>query len=301
MTKNTGPVIYNSSVATVFLLMERAGMLLLRPGQCEVKLFRVTYTLYADVILANNFMMDVLLLSLVKRMMNLETRKGGCILGGFLGAFYALTITIWPQPVFLEAILTYAAASSFMILAAFRIRKIREFLRAAAGLYLASCLAGGVMELFGRSGLLSSPWFYAGGALFSLGISYALWRKAGEGAEDGSHLYRVEVEYRGRKGAFTGFLDTGNRLTEPISGKPVCILSAGSAKELFGTLDKIFYIPFRSVGREEGLLPAVKAERMEIRQAGRRLVIKDPYIAISKEPVSRNDTYQILLNEKLWL
>ena len=77
--------------------------------------------------------------------------------------------------------------------------------------------------------------------------------------------------------------------------------SAASCTELFGTVNAVIFVPFRSVGKDSGILPAVRADRMETEKEGQKKIIEKPYIAISEEKLSQNDSYQILLNEKLWV
>ena len=109
----------------------------------------MTYNLYADVILANNFTMDFLLLSVVRKVMKLEKRKGGIFLASLAGAVYALAVMLVPFPIFfLQFFATYAVMSALMVLIAFRVRKPREILRAVAGLYLAAVMAAGFLQLF---------------------------------------------------------------------------------------------------------------------------------------------------------
>lgn len=262
----------------------------------------MTYSVYADVVLANNFTMDFLLLTVVKRVMKLETRKGGILLASMAGALYALAVTIFPFPVFfLQAIVTYCAASVLMAALAFKIRGLKALLRAVAGLYLAAVMTAGLMELFRSGGFCDSLWLYAAASGLSLFLTTRLWRMVSEGAADNGHLYSVRIEYQGREGSFMGFLDTGNRLTEPYTGNPVSVISAESCKELFGNVNAILFVPFRSVGKDSGVLPAIRADRMEIEKEGQKKLIEKPYIAISGEKLAQNDSYQILLNEKLWL
>ena len=85
------------------------------------------------------------------------------------------------------------------------------------------------------------------------------------------------------------------------TGNPVSVISAASCTELFGTVNAVIFVPFRSVGKDSGILPAVRADRMEIEKEGQKKIIEKPYIAISEEKLSQNDSYQILLNEKLWV
>lgn len=264
--------------------------------------FTVTYSIYADVIIANNFTIDFMLLMIVKKMMKLETRKGGIILASMAGALYALAVTIFPFPVFfLQSIVTYCAASALMVALAFKIKGVRAMLRAVAGLYLAAVMTAGLLELFRAGGFFTSFYLYAAAAIISLTLTMYLWRTVRESASTGGHLYGVLIKYQGREARFTGFLDTGNRLTEPYTGNPVSIISAESCKELFGAVNAVLLVPFRSVGKNSGILPTVRADRMEIEKEGHKKIIEKPYIAISEEKLSQNDTYQILLNEKLWL
>lgn len=317
MTKNTSPGIYNDycrnssdPVCPVgryrFFVKTRrysaAELNCILLSDREVREFPVTYNVYADVVLANNFTIDFLLLTVVKKVMKLETRKGGILLASMAGAFYALAVTIFPFPVFfLQSIVTYFAASALMAALAFRIKDLNALIKAVAGLYLAAVMTAGLMELFRAGGFFGSIYLYAAAAGFSIFLTLSLWRTVSKSAADSGHLYSVLIEYQGRKAGFTGFLDTGNRLTEPYTGSPVSVISAESCGELFGTVNAVLFVPFRSVGKDSGILPAIRADRMEIEKEGQKKVIEKPYIAISEETLSQNGSYQILLNEKLWL
>ena len=49
-------------------------------------------------------------------------------------------------------------------------------------------------------------------------------------------------------------LDTGNVLTDPVTGEPVCILDPDSARGMFESAEQMQgfrYIPYRCVGGEE--------------------------------------------------
>ena len=57
--------------------------------------------------------------------------------------------------------------------------------------------------------------------------------------------------------------DSGNRLVEPVTGKPVSIIAAADAKEFLGEKAGVLMIPYRAVGTENGMLPGVLFDRME--------------------------------------
>ena len=58
--------------------------------------------------------------------------------------------------------------------------------------------------------------------------------------------------------------DSGNRLVEPVTGKPVSIIAAADAKEFLGEKAGVLMIPYRAVGTENGMLPGVLFDRMEV-------------------------------------
>ena len=59
----------------------------------------------------------------------------------------------------------------------------------------------------------------------------------------------------------------------------------------------MIYIPFCSVGNEHGILPAVRMERMEVRQRGEKIrVLEHPWVAISETPLSARHQYKMLLH-----
>lgn len=259
----------------------------------------MTCYVYADVILLNNFAMDFLLLNALKRLLRLDARRYGCFLASLLGAAYALLFFLYPLASW-QTVLTSVGMSLLMVNMAFRLKKQEEQIRAVCGLYLFSVMAAGVLELFHRFSWFSIWWFYIAAVWFGIWGSSFLWNQVLVGAVRQRHLYQVDLWMGGKKQTVTAFLDTGNHLTEPISGEPVAVLWGGVGKELLSESEGLFCIPFHSVGKRSGLLPAVRADRMEIQQAGKRQMIEHPYIAISDIPLSQNDSYQMLLHEKMW-
>lgn len=276
----------------------------------------MTYNLYADVVFINNFAMDFFLLIILRRIMKLEKRKWGIFVASVLGAAYALAVTIYPLPfAFIQFVSTYVLISGGMVWLAFPIKRARELLKAVAGLYLTVSIMGGLFNLlriqggiswygeqiFFRGGLGKIPFFVyvmaAGGCFF---MACFLWETVKTAELTNGHLYSVILYYKGKSQNMTAFMDTGNHLTEPFSRSPVSIISAESCGELFHTVSKIIYIPYSSVGKKDGVLPTVRADRMEIEKDGRKVTVEEPYIAISKESLSGDGTYHMLLNEKLW-
>lgn len=276
----------------------------------------VTYNLYADVIFFNNFIMNFFLLTALRKILKLRKRRGGLWAAAMFGGAYAVAVSIFMLPVWLQALLTYVCVSTLMVMIAFKVRDGKEALKCVAGLYLTAALAAGIFNLFpagagpawyverlffgGGFGRLSfSVYLLLGCGSFFL-ICY-LWQAVKAAENRNSHLCRVVLFYQGKEELMTGFLDTGNMLREPYSGKPVSIIAPDCAKVLFGEAKAFLYVPYCSVGEEAGLLPALKADRIKIERDGRCVVVEQPFIGISPGPLSQRNEYQMLLNEEMWI
>lgn len=97
-------------------------------------------------------------------------------------------------------------------------------------------------------------------------------------------------------------VDTGNRLREPASGRPVSILEKDSARELLGSgweeRKGFLLIPYHSIGRDLGWMQGVVLDRMIILTPEGECQVKNPVFAISSGSVSRNHQYQVILHEE---
>lgn len=95
-------------------------------------------------------------------------------------------------------------------------------------------------------------------------------------------------------------VDTGNRLTEPVTGRPVSILDCEAAVRLLGSgweeRKGFLLVPYHSIGREQGWMRAVAIDRMIIETSEGRLTFERPLLAISNEKINLRNQYQVILN-----
>jgi len=95
--------------------------------------------------------------------------------------------------------------------------------------------------------------------------------------------------------------DSGNRLVEPVTGKPVSIIAAADAKEFGSEPAGVLMIPYRAVGTKSGMLPGILFDRMEIMDGENRSVrIDRPVVAVSKEPLFFRKDFTMILPESLF-
>ena len=118
------------------------------------------------------------------------------------------------------------------------------------------------------------------------------------GTDRGRERFLVRLFYRGEQREFKALADSGNRLREPVSGKPVSVVYIGDLKGFCDSVDGVVYIPYRAVGTRAGLLPAVIFEKMEIVWEKRTVEIQRPVVAVAREPLSGDGGFTMLIPEQ---
>lgn len=275
----------------------------------------MTYNLYIDVVFFINFVMDYLLLCILRIILKEKTTWLRMAAGSGAGALWACVVTVWPVlPRALEGLVTYTVISILMIKLSFQIKGAREVIKAVLGLYLSAVtLGGGIYALYQhtRAGYYVEQLIRGGGMdsasaaillLCAAGVYTGLsgiWLVISEVRQRQSHIYSVTLSYQGRTETVSALLDTGNHLYEPVTHKPVHIVTAEVLEQLCEQVTAIIYIPYHAIGTEEGMLPGVFLDSMMVGQGEKKITITKPLVAISKQPLSPGGEYQMLLNEDL--
>lgn len=116
----------------------------------------------------------------------------------------------------------------------------------------------------------------------------------------GKTRYQVRLFLNEKSKEFTAMADSGNRLVEPVTGKPVSIIAVADAKEFLGEKVGVLMIPYRAVGTKNGMLPGVIFDRMEVMSEEHGSIwIERPIVAISKEPLFFGKDFTMILPECL--
>lgn len=277
----------------------------------------MTCKVYIDVVFFVNLAMDLAVLAVLDRM--LGTRAGAVRLaaGASVGAAWACAVTlISGLPLWFRAFGTYVAAAGLMAAAAFRPAGLKSLARAVLGLYGSAAVLGGIMtalyqhtragyylELLLRGeragGLPLLLWLLiaAGSAAGGYGLIglFGEWMK---GRILGRRYCAVTLCCRGNQVQVRALLDTGNCLREPVSGRPVHVATARVMARLCPRVEGVIYIPFRAVGTDQGLLPALFLDWMEVKMGRDTCRLKRPLVAVAREALSPTGSYELLLQQE---
>ena len=133
-----------------------------------------------------------------------------------------------------------------------------------------------------------------------------IYRKSWQQAVNHGRYIPVEVYHRGQVFRFTALRDTGNLLSDPITGEPVLILGGSSARALSGLSDRqladplgtilehpisgLRLIPYRSLGNPGGFLLGLRFRQVRIGDETGPAVI-----ALAAETLGRERVFQALV------
>ncbi len=111
----------------------------------------------------------------------------------------------------------------------------------------------------------------------------------------------VTITENGEHIELKALFDTGNSLTEPMSQKPVSIIEENETIKLWLAAQPERYrvIPFRSIGKEHGILEGTMVDELIIWKKDRQIVHKDVIVALYKGKLSKDGSYQMILNQGL--
>lgn len=275
---------------------------------------------YADILFLINFCMNYVVLILCKKLLHVETKQWKIILAAVLGGVYSVCI-FYPTLEVLYTVLFKLGISFVMVIISFPVKKIKDMLMRIGTFYIVNFVLGGAcMALFyltdvgGKtSAIVKNGAFYLKLPMWILLCSttgvYIMITAVTRFLKNrhGRQKYDVTIALSGEKIEVRGFLDTGNCLTEPMSGKPVLVAAWSVLKELFPVgctrenfamyipPERLKMIPYKTVGKEKGVLWAIRVDYVQFSDKK----IEKVLVGIYEGELS--DEYDLLLHRGLMI
>lgn len=246
------------------------------------------YELYVDSLFLVNFIMNLYLLLLVNQSTCRTATRQRLVLGAAVGAGLYLSTFLCSGPVWVRLLLGFAGGTAAMVFTAFRIRSVRAFLQIVTKLLLYSLLMGGaLLFLIRRVKLFRDSMTGIAGVLGMGAAVFFLVTWLQERHREQECLCRVTLIRGAESICVFALIDSGNSLTEPISGKPVSVIE----KEVFNCLWKkgpelYRAIPFHSIGKKRGILRGYLVPEIRIEINGMVKTGRDVYVAVSEEKLT---------------
>ncbi len=251
-------------------------------------------TVYLDLVMLLNFLVDFLLLLGTNRLCGYPTGWGRAAIGAVVGGIYGGMCMV-PGFSFLGNFLWRLISLLLIGFLCFGF-SVSGFRRTLVFLLLSMAL-GGIASGIGSCGVWRALLGAAGlAALCFFGFQSCL----------GSRTYLpVELKYGKKHIHLTALQDTGNSLRDPVTGRPVLVISRDAAVKITGlsathlsnpvetlaqsVLPGLRLIPYSSVGQPAGLLLALRIPDVKIgKWKGSSLV------AFSPNSLSKEGAYEAL-------
>lgn len=258
---------------------------------------------YVDVIFTINLVMDIVLLKLLEKLGRLKTTSFRIILGGAIGGLSGCAMSLLPMiDGVIRFILLYIVTGYLMIIVAFPKRTFKNYIKNLFILFMLTYSLGGLLNsLYYHTNMGYYMYLLSSGSIFSfstkkllllapiaigsmIGLVYLIKKVRHQLLI----YYKVELRYDDKSICLKGLLDTGNGLKDPFSHKPVSIVCYEDVKcilpeTLIQLIEKYYengdilmtsasmqqyqllrWIPFRSIGKEQGMLLGVVFPEMTI-------------------------------------
>lgn len=258
-------------------------------------------TVYIDVLLLINFVINLLLLKCSSFLSSRSFSLAKGSLGAFLGSLGALTIFLSPFSFF--TMLCYKLFfGAVMVFFSFGYENLRAFLRDFISLLVCTFLFSGFITFIyltfapskmvmanGSLYLDVSALFLIGTAFISYilvtGINLVFRRKKPQ-----NEVCTLKIRQGVKEITLKGLMDTGSSLFEPFSNLPVIVcekeLFKGEVQEHNAVKNSVRIVPFNHVGGK-GILKAFLADSVVIESEGKEVEIKKGcYIALTDEKIS---------------
>ncbi|MBU9712431.1 sigma-E processing peptidase SpoIIGA [Evansella tamaricis] len=293
--------------------------------------------IYLDIIWLLNFLIDMMLLSLTAIVLKRKIKKYRVVIGGFIASLYVLFLFTPLEAIALNPFVK-GIYSILIILASFGFLRFRLFIQAWLTFYFVNFAVGG--GLLGLHFFLETDTSFIKGTfatqtsgfgspiswvfvLIGFPIMYYYSRNRLENMETEKlrydQIYPVRVQVAGLELELKGFLDSGNRLEDPLTRRSVMIIDMTQVGNQFpesvvnltkrsivadGQLPKQFegkmtMVPFRTVGDTQRYLWAIKPDEVVVYENGIPHLCHHVLLGMSYTALSDRKDYTCLLNPKM--
>ena len=280
--------------------------------------------IYVDTLFLLNAIVDYLLLLCAARVAGEPLHRGRFLVAAILGGAYAVGIFL-PGMGFLSHPILRVAMAVMMVLVGFG--RCPRLLRQSLIFFALTCAFGGgvlAISLFGGRGMaLTGGVLYSAMDLKTVLLSAAgcyamlslLFRKWGRHTATGGQIALARVKLDNRAVAFPVLIDTGNTLSDPVSGKGVVVVDYTAIQRILpenitfkeheirnptltiqqygGTAlaSRLRLLPYRAVGIDMGMLLALRVDGVELNGQSQGGML----IALSPTAVSDGGAYRGLV------
>ena len=290
----------------------------------------MTYVVWVDVLVLENFFMNLFLLYLLDRLTGSRQIWWKLGLASLAGALYVVVV-FFPDLHILYSFLMKLLVSMVMIAIAFTPYSFRQFLKLLLLFYLETFIIGGciIAVFYIINGDINAA--YGSLMINSISSSYLIigsiisiiFVKLGfdyfeNYYKTNNNKIKLDIYMNKRKCSITALVDTGNALKDPITNIPVIIAYVKAIADIFpdnvkkniieeenyesvikdiinsSLKTRIRIIPYKTIGNDDGMLYGIVVDMIVTRAKPDSMILKNPVLALYNKPISSENDYQAL-------
>lgn len=260
---------------------------------------------YLDILLLENFVIDMFILLITSKIMNIKYESFNLFLSSLIGSMYTIVL-VFPR-LKLFSLFPFQILIAWIMIRIFLKRNSIEMEIKATGIY--------IIITFLLSGI--SFWFSTYENKFSFNGNYTISNVSmknlfisiifiyvicdrtlsylRERALVNNFVYEVYLYIKGVRYIVKGFLDTGNELREPITNLP-CIIVEEKYINYFEESDKnTYYIRYNAIGYS-GKLKGFKVDKVVLKKSDDEEIEISAIICPCSEVLNKENEFNALLS-----
>lgn len=293
-------------------------------------------TIYIDVVLLENLIMNYIILFTTGLVMKIKTKHIRLILASLLGAIYSVIAYAGILKAYSSMILKFIL-SIIIVFVAYNPQSVKRLCKTLLLFYLTSFVFGGAafaliyivkpQDIIMKNGLFLGTYPLKTvmlGAIIAFCVIIAAFSVVKNRISKKALFCEMEIKLNGKIVKTKAMVDTGNLLKEPITNTPVVVVESTLLyecipKEILYNLENIIggdfekvpnnikeqyisklkLIPFSSLGKTNGMLLGIKADYIKIRTDEQETEKNNVIIGIYDKSLTKRGEYQALIGIEL--
>lgn len=258
------------------------------------------YRIYLDVFFATNFIMDYLVIAVITAIPGFNCRKIEKIAAAIVGAMWpciVIVLRLW-HPIW--SVLSYIIICLLMTIIVAPKKSIWLVVKEAVLMYFVICILGGLFLLVDEVAHFRSLWLLGTVGILGVGFARDGMQRVSSRLQTGINKGVATITHKGKCVRVNFLYDTGNSLVDPFTNKPVCVVEARAVNKLDYTKDSFYHlIPYKSLGKQDGVIPVVRFESMTLCIGSRKITVDEPYFALYSGEFSKGNEYRAIIHPKM--
>lgn len=261
--------------------------------------------IYLDVIFLENFVIDMFLLLITAKIMNIKHNNSNLLLSSLIGTLYTI-VSIFPR-LKLFSLFPFQILVAWIMIRILLKRNNMETEIKATGVYIIiAFLLSGIsfwLSIWDKNYSFSSNYTISNASIKCLFISIILIYVISdrvlsylrERALINNFIYEVYLYIKGVRYVVKGFLDTGNELREPITNLPCIIVEEKYINYFEESDNNTYYIRYNAIGYS-GKLKGFKVDKVILKKSDTEEIEISAIICPCSEVLNKENEFNALLS-----